>query len=437
MKINYLNFSFVLLLILTSCSGSHKERAVSLSSPMFDLSEDATVSEDAVYSEIAKSTDDVIKAETTINSGDEIYSEEKVITEDDRSSDSPVMMQQRKQNKPGVITVGEWNDLESWSFWNKVIERDDFKSMPGYWTFFNNNRISVTVVGQDSGPVADVSVKLKRNGKTIFSSRTDNKGKSELWVDLFQRNDNVDFSTLTIDINNGAAIISKVKSYQEGINEIIITSEPAEKKIEIAFVVDATGSMGDELEYLKTELVDVVSKAEGTNPDCSFFTSAVFYRDEGDDYVTKVSNFTNDIDITMNFIRKQSANGGGDFPEAVHTALDKAVNELEWSSKARARLLFLLLDAPPHYDKNVISSIQKTLTAGIEKGIKIIPITASGIDKETEFLMRFLSISTNGTYVFITNHSGIGNAHLEPSIGEYQVEFLNNLLVRLINEYAQ
>ena len=430
MKINFLNFSFVLFFILASCSDVRREKSLEkiLSDAVYSeviISEDEISSKDAKTSEIIVSTEEAMPSEIALSSDDAL------------SSDSPVIIKEQKQKRPGVITAGEWNDLESWSFWKKIIEKDDFKSMPEYWTFFNNNRISVSVVGPDSEPVADVSVKLKRNDKTIFSAKTDNKGKSELWVDLFQRNDNVDFSTLTIDINEGVAIIQNVKSFQEGINEIEISPVRAENKIEIAFVVDATGSMGDELEFLKTELVDVVSKVESANSKYNVLTSAVFYRDEGDDYVTKVSNFTNDINITMDFIKKQSADGGGDFPEAVHTALDKAVNGLKWSTKARTRLLFLLLDAPPHYNKTVISSIHKTLTNGIEKGIKIIPITASGIDKETEFLMRFLSISTNSTYVFITDHSGVGNAHLEPSVGEYQVEFLNDLLVRLINEYAQ
>ena len=72
-----------------------------------------------------------------------------------------------------------------------------------------------------------------------------------------------------------------------------------------------------------------------------------------------------------------------------------------------------------------------------QKGIKLIPVVASGIDKETEFLMRYTAIATNGTYVFITNHSGIGNDHLEPTVGEYEVELLNKLLVRLINSYLE
>ena len=100
---------------------------------------------------------------------------------------------------------------------------------------------------------------------------------------------------------------------------------------------------------------------------------------------------------------------GKDFPEAVHTALDKAVNELQWSLNAKTRILFLVLDAPPHHNTGVIKYLQKSIMKASEKGIKIIPITASEINKETEFLMRFLSLSTNGSYVFVTNHSGIGN----------------------------
>ncbi len=344
---------------------------------------------------------------------------------------------QQQGNQPGVITAGEWNDLDSWSFWQDLIVKDTYKTMPEYWSFFNNNRISVELTDSEDQAIVNAVLDLKRNNKTIFSARTDNFGKAELWVDLYQLNESVDFSTLEIDINEGQATISTVKPYNEGVNKAVIAASAPQNKIEIAFVVDATGSMGDELEYLKTELIDVLSSAKTANPDATFLTSAVFYRDEGDDYVTRVSNFTKDVNVTVNFIKKQKAAGGGDYPEAVHTALEKAVNDLQWSTNAKTRLLFLVLDAPPHHKKNVISSLQKSINKIAEKGIKIIPITASGIDKETEFLMRFFSITTNGTYVFITNHSGIGNDHIEASVGEYQVEFLNDLMVRLINKYSK
>ena len=71
-----------------------------------------------------------------------------------------------------------------------------------------------------------------------------------------------------------------------------------------------------------------------------------------------------------------------------------------------------------------------------EKGIRLIPLASSGVNTETEFLLRSWAVMTGGTYTFLTNHSGIGGDHLEPTIGEYEVEKLNDLLVRVIAEYC-
>jgi von Willebrand factor type A domain. len=341
------------------------------------------------------------------------------------------------QSQPGVITAGEWDDLEHWDFWTSIIQKDTFKSIPAYWNIYSLNRISVHVIGTDSLPVIDIAVHLQKDGQTIFSARTDNRGNAELWTGLFQENTNPDYSAFKIDINSGAKLLNHVKSWPEGINQVILPPAKVENNIDVAFVVDATGSMGDELEYLKTELLDVISRAQSGNRNATILTSSVFYRDEGDDYLTKVSDFTTDYNTTIDFIKDQHSDGGGDTPEAVHAALDKAMNSLQWSAHARTRLLFLVLDAPPHHETSVISSIQASMQTAAAKGIKIIPVTASGIDKDTEFLMRFFSISTNGTYVFITDDSGIGESHLRATVGPYEVEYLNNLMVRLINKYAE
>lgn len=340
-------------------------------------------------------------------------------------------------NQAGVITAGEWNDLENWDFWLGLLQRDELDSMSHYWSYYTDNRISVELKDLQGLPVTDATVKLQKDGKTVFAAKTDNRGKAELWPELFAQNDLQDLSQYNIDVHNGAMKINQVKTFNQGINQGTLASGAPSGNIDIAFVVDATGSMGDELEYLKVELVDVLSRVKSANPDAVLRTASVFYRDEGDAYVTKISKFTQNTSTTVNFIKDQKADGGGDFPEAVHTALETAIDQLSWSSAARTRLLFLLLDAPPHYENNVIGDIHSANLKAAEKGVKIIPVTASGIDKQTEFLMRFLAVTTNGTYVFITDHSGIGNDHLEPTVGEYEVEFLNDLMVRLINQYAE
>jgi hypothetical protein len=338
--------------------------------------------------------------------------------------------------QPGLITAGEWNDLNNWSFWNNLFNEQAFSKMPDYWSVYTNNRITV-LVENNGTPVANAKVELLRNEVVIWTSKTDNLGYATFLVGAFQKEESIDLSSLSLKVND-VTINQSLVLFENGVNKINSnTNSNGLHNVEISFVVDATGSMGDELEFLKADLQSVIENVKNEDTSLNILTSTVFYRDEGDDYVTKKSDFSSNLSQTINFIKEQNAGGGGDFPEAVHSALDVTVNELQWSSTAKTRIAFLLLDAPPHYNTNVTKSIQNTIQTAAAKGIKIIPITASGIDKETEFLMRYMAILTNGTYVFITNDSGIGNEHIEASVGEYQVEKLNDLLVRLIKKYSE
>ena len=103
---------------------------------------------------------------------------------------------------------------------------------------------------------------------------------------------------------------------------------------------------------------------------------------------------------------------------------------------AGGRIAFLILDAPAHQDhQGVVESLQASIESYAKYGIKIIPVFCSSPTKECEFMCRFFSTLTGGTYVFLTDDSGVGGDHIEASVGQYQVEALNDLLVRLIAKY--
>ncbi|GAL63695.1 hypothetical protein [Algibacter lectus] len=341
----------------------------------------------------------------------------------------------------GQITAGEWNDLTQWDFWSDLLNSQDYTTFQANWSFNTSKRIAFQVLDKNtSQPLNNVSLSLFKDGEIISEAKTDNLGEANLFIDLFdsgKTSSSVNLDDYDVQIN-GEVLSQGVSLFNEGVNVFNIENTIATAdRIEVAFIVDATGSMGDELEFLKSDLKDVIGRAQEDNANSTILTSTVFYRDQGDDYVTKRSDFTTSISSTVDFISKQSADGGGDFEEAVEEALDEAINDLQWGTNSKTRIAFLLLDAPPHQTDDVNLSIKKSLIKAAKNGVKLIPVTASGVDKSTEFLMRYFAIATNGTYVFITNDSGIGNDHIEPTVGEYEVEFLNNLLVRLINKYAQ
>ena len=339
------------------------------------------------------------------------------------------------QPQGGLVTAGEWNDLDNWAFYQKTLMKEPFKGFPDDWQMYTNHRIAVAITAKNK-PAANATVTLFRNDTPIWTAKTDNLGRAELWVGAFQKEKELNTALLRLKVNEqwvSTATISETQVNRIALDEALPSPT---NLVQIAFMVDATGSMGDELEFLKMDLKKVITEVQKTNNQLKISTATVFYRDEGDEYVVKHSPFTEDINQTTEFISQQRADGGGDFPEAVDKALVQ-LNQLQWQPEARTRIAFLVLDAPPHNKPAVISSIQYSVKTAAASGIKLIPVVASGIDKTTEFLMRFIAMYTNGTYVFITDHSGIGNKHLEPSVGEYQVEKLSDLMVRLIKKYSE
>ena len=99
--------------------------------------------------------------------------------------------------------------------------------------------------------------------------------------------------------------------------------------------------------------------------------------------------------------------------------------------------MFLVLDAPPHDDPQVIAETVEHIREAAEKGIRIVPVAASGVDKSCEYLLRSMAIMTGGTYVFLTDDSGIGGGHIEPTIGSCEVEKLNDMMVRIVSGYLE
>ena len=349
-------------------------------------------------------------------------------------------------SEAGIVTAAEWNDLVHWDFWAELLQKEDFKDKSDYWKFYTDNRVAVKVTDKSGNPCIGSHVALVRekNGSrsTVWETITDNHGQAECWIGLFQR-ENVSVEELRITIE-GELMDGhpQVSSLGQGGNVAlnsytVAVSSPANSRADIAFIVDATGSMSDEIDFLKSDLTDIISKVAEVRPSLTMRTAALFYRDKGDEYLTRHSDFSENLATTTAFIGEQSADGGGDYPEAVHTALEEMLQNLSWDANARTRLAFLILDAPPHYQSDIIGSLQKSIATAARSGIRLIPVTASGIDKNTEFLMRFFAIATGGTYVFITNDSGVGDSHIEASVGDHEVELLNSLIIRLIGYYTE
>jgi len=336
----------------------------------------------------------------------------------------------------GKLTAGDINDFKKWKMWNDLSESDLLEYRKN-WMISPIDRYTVQLKNPLNNPIVDAVVTLKEGNTKLWQARTDNTGKAELWANAYNYFENYNNLNIEIQYKNRFYSIKNPTKFYDGINFLEI-DEPCNhsKNLDVSFVVDATGSMGDEIEYLKAELIDIINRLKDSIPNMNIRLSASFYRDFGDEYLVKSVDFTEDVSKLLDFIKANYADGGGDFPEAVDFALQEAIDKLSWSSDAISRIIFLILDAPPHNEPDVINRLQHYLRLSASKGIRIVPLTCSGIDKSTEYLMRSFALLTNGTYLFLTDDRGIGGKHLEPTTDSYSVQLLNSLILRTIYQFS-
>ena len=334
----------------------------------------------------------------------------------------------------GQLTAGEWNDNDNWGFFSNLVNSGTI-SFPSFG-LYPNNRAAVTVKGKDGSAVVNARVTLlDESGNALWDSVTNKDGTAYLF-------NQTKTPAVSVEVESGG----KKQSYKleesktndqnaksTDSKELEVTFDgkgELYKSTDIMFIVDTTGSMSDELLFLQSEFT-AITNAVGTK-DTRYAVN--FYRDEGDDYVTKRSDFTSDVKELQKVLNNEEAEGGGDYPEAVADILKESIFEGGWNENA-VKLAFLIFDAPPHSDKE--SDIVSAVEEAAKKGIRVVPIVASDSDRDTELFGRALAIVTGGDYVFLTDDSGIGNSHTEPIIGSYEVRKLYDLIIDIINDYKQ
>jgi hypothetical protein len=341
---------------------------------------------------------------------------------------SPQSQSQNVAVQAGLMTAGEWNDNKNWDFWKNLIgQNSEFSGFAESWNINPTRRYTVKVVDENNNPIRGAEVAMQG-----FSAVTNHEGIAYVFRALNRGSDFNSPTQFTVTANGETQF---AHAAEQNIFVFNGARSPAELKLDLMFVIDTTGSMGDELHYLQAEIDNVINTVSSNNANLPIRLSVNFYRDIGDEYVVRPFTFSTDIAAQVKNLNAQNAAGGGDRPEAVDAALQNAIHEHTWLDDS-VKLMFIVLDAPPHHNQTTVPAMSRLAAEAAEKGIRIIPLLASDGCTETEFLMRVLAMTTGGTYTFVTGHSGISSGrHVEPTIGDYDVEKLNELLIKIINRY--
>lgn len=337
----------------------------------------------------------------------------------------------------GIVTAGSFDDNLYPQFFrafaNKAGQNPFVGTISGQ---FLGRRVEIFVKNGQGAPVGNARIRVSPEGQAggiDLITRTDGRA---VFISSLDRLETAGPLAITATAPGGPPVIQVVQPGADRCTIVLpAASASPPRNLDIAIVLDTTGSMGDEIRFLKAEVKDIAAKLRDKFPNVNQRFSLVCYRDigMGDEYVTRTFDFTSNLNEFHANLSKQTAGGGGDTPEAMQKGLEDAV-KLQWRDDDTARLVFLIADAPPHVGD--AGTTLAHVNALRKRGVTVYPIFASSNDasasEATELIMRGSAMATGGQYIFLTNDSGVGDSHGEPHIPYYQVEKLNVLMVRLI-----
>jgi hypothetical protein len=223
----------------------------------------------------------------------------------------------------------------------------------------------------------------------------------------------------------------------DGVTEIKLATErqlPARRTVDLAFVLDTTGSMGEEIDAVKSTIRAVAAKLGAEQTDVRI--GLVEYKDRTDPQVTRTYPFSSDLNAFARSVAGLSAAGGGDTPEDMQAGLSAALDGLQWRADATTRMIVVVADAPPHLDYQDERDYADAARRASARGIKLFTVSASGMDDTGQVVMRQMAQFTGASNMFVlrggAGPQSVGGGDPKSSCGGTQEQYASGNLDQLI-----
>ena len=305
-----------------------------------------------------------------------------------------------------------------------------------------SERYRLTVHDAAGRAVPDALVSVHAGSRAVpLWARTDSAG--EAW--LHPRASGVSDAVLEVRVSKPSAdgelrgVAMLRRGQRDQLQVRLDGTLPIERaRLDLLFLVDATGSMGDEIDKLKRSMRSIAEQVAALPSQPQICFGLVAYRDRGDEFFVRAWDFSHDLGAFQQALAGLRAAAGGDMPEALNEALHTAVHRMSWRGDGATRLVVLVADAPPHLDYGA-PWYDDDMQGALARGIKLFAVGASGLDKSGEYIYRQMAQFTGGRFIFLTYDkaadpsSGPGRETVH-DVANYSVETLDRLVVRLVRE---
>ena len=332
----------------------------------------------------------------------------------------------------GPLRAGSVDDNADFAGFLEYLER--IKSFGITLRDFDpTGRIVVSVTGTAGLPVAGAEVVVSTAGAEVAHVRTTADGTARFHPSAYGAADATSF-----DFTLGTQTVTAEPGGTAELAADAAGGATAPVAVDVMFLLDATGSMGDEIDQLKTSIDSVASRLASLEsaPDIRF--GMTLYRDVDDTFVTSTFDFTGDVEAFRAALSNVVADGGDDYPEALDEGLAESLTAPAWRDPSSTiQLIFLVADAPPQVGRQLQgNAYPDSIVDAVSRGIKIFPVASSESDDQAEAVFRQLAQATGARFVFLSYGAGGaatgGSTDIDPT--DYEELSLDDLVVRLVTE---
>ncbi len=343
----------------------------------------------------------------------------------------PTQPLQSQYQGPSGLTAGTVDDNASYP--------DYLKYIAGAQQYNAANadlseRYFVQVADGSQRPVADAQVEISDGQHSIFSGRTTSDGR----IVFFPRFSASQQQSFTVQVNrDGASSVGEIVRGKTQTLALTLGSQQTVSNLDIVFLLDSTGSMGDELDRIKATIF-TISQQIGQLPGSPHVRfGLVTYRDRSEQYVSKHWDFTSEVATFSSNLNTIQADNGGDTPEDFNAGLADTLDNLSWNSDQQhsLRLVFTVTDAAPHNDYGDEAGYGSLMQKAAARGIKVFTVAASGMTDDGEYIYRQVAAYTLAKFVFLTYANGVSGAAgsaTDMHVNQYSTNNLDEVIVNLV-----
>jgi Mg-chelatase subunit ChlD len=300
---------------------------------------------------------------------------------------------------PAGVRAGVWDDNANFREFQKWLATEEGL---GFHRVDVSNRKFLVVRDEDGKAVPRCAVTVTDERQHAVTLTTTTSGHALLFPHAEHFADGMLTATARC---NGQSIGARATFGARGEDDVIdlrlATTRrlPKQRTIDVAFILDSTGSMSEEIAAVKSTIRAVAGTLASQG--MGLRVGLVEFKDRGEPFVTKVYPMTTDVGRFSHDVAQINAGGGGDTPESVNEGIHVALSDLDWSGDAVGKFAFLVGDAPPHLDYAHDADYAEDMKTAAHLGIQVFTIAASGMDDLGQVVWRQVAQYTGAANYFV------------------------------------